>query len=131
MLEPSKWEVVSGNEYLRYWENSEERHDVRKIIMHDDYSTAKMPSYSDVGKINDGVICMYETLNHPRAFREISCFENAGSTEAYSGLSRTFKLKLFAKIINRRKLLTVSAKSSILNNELGSEYVSEVSVNIQ
>lgn len=51
MLEPSKWEVVSGNEYLRYWDNSEERHDVRRIIMHDDYSTAKMPSYSDVGKI--------------------------------------------------------------------------------
>ena len=37
------------------------------------------------------------------------------SAEAYSKLSRTSKMKLFAKVANRRKLLTNYAKSSILD----------------
>ena len=37
------------------------------------------------------------------------------SAEAYSKLSRTSKMELFAKIANRRKVLTNSAKSSILD----------------
>ena len=35
--------------------------------------------------------------------------------EAYSKLSRTFKMELFAKIADRRKVLTNYAKSSILD----------------
>ena len=46
--------------------------------------------------------------------------------EAYSEPSRTSKMGLFAKIVN---YLTIVAKSSILDDRLGSEYTSESSSN--
>ena len=48
------------------------------------------------------------------------------NTEAYSKTSRKSKMELFTKISNGFKLLTIFAKSSILDVRLGSKYVSVI-----
>ena len=48
------------------------------------------------------------------------------SKETYSGPSRTSKMDLFVKIVNSFQLVTIFAKSSILDVQLGFEYVSEL-----
>ena len=52
------------------------------------------------------------------------CFvaEVTFTTEAYSELSRTSNMELFAKIDNGFQMLIVITKSSILDVRLGSEY---------
>ena len=46
-----------------------------------------------------------------------------GQVCVYSELIQISKIKLFVKLVNSRKLLTILAKSSILDVWLGSEYV--------
>ena len=50
--------------------------------------------------------------------------ERLNIAEAYSELSATSKMELFAKIANGKKPLTIFAKSTISDGKLGSEYVS-------
>ena len=47
-------------------------------------------------------------------------------SEAYSEASQTSKMKLFAKIVNSFQPLIILAKSSILNDRLGSECTFEI-----
>ena len=47
-------------------------------------------------------------------------------SEAYTKLSQTSKIELFAKIVSGSQLLTISVKSSILDVWQGSEWTSEV-----
>ena len=50
--------------------------------------------------------------------------ERLNIAEAYSELSPTSKMELFAKIANGKKPLTIFAQSTISDVRLGSEYVS-------
>ena len=51
-------------------------------------------------------------------------------TEAYSEHSQTYKIELFADIVIGWQLWTIFAKSSILDIQLGSAYVSDILQNI-
>ena len=52
--------------------------------------------------------------------------EGRWGSEAHSESSRTSKMDLFAKIVNGVQPLTIFAKRSILDVQLGSEYASEI-----
>ena len=45
-------------------------------------------------------------------------------SEVYSEPSQTSKMEIFAKIVNSQKSWTIFTESSILDVQLGSEYVS-------
>ena len=56
-------------------------------------------------------------------FRYVFCFRLFA--DAHSEPSQTFKMKLFAEIVNGFQVLTIFAKSSISDVALGSEYASD------